>query len=81
MVDGCVMVFSKKKMLERLGSDVKVPNSIMEMMDDLDGQEVGSNSWARQVYGDPVYTCTGKSGNVVDVNEADCVYPSEYEKC
>lgn len=83
MVDGIEMVFSKDKMIERLKREGRadgINEEILAIMDNLDGQPVGSNSWHRQVYGEPVYTCKGKDGKDIDVNENDCVYKSEYEK-
>lgn len=83
MVDGIEMVFSKDKMIERLKREDRadgINEEILAIMDNLDGQPVGSNSWHRQVYGEPVYACKGKDGKDIDVNENDCVYKGEYEK-
>ena len=83
MVGGIHMVFSKEKMVERLikaGLISQINEEIEAIMDNLDGQEVGSNSWNRQVMGDPVYTCTGKDGKNYDVNEDDCIPLHEYEE-
>lgn len=46
---------------------------VMSIMDNLDGQPVGTNSWQRQVYGKNVYSCIGKDGKCYDVNANDCV--------
>lgn len=83
MVDGVRMVFSKEKMIERLKveglwEDASTNEEVLGILDNLDGQDVGTNSWQRQVYGYPVYTCEGKDGKSYDVNENDCVYYSEY---
>lgn len=83
MVDGVEMVFSKEKMIERLKKEGRadgINEEVLAIMDNLDGQPVGTNSWHRRVYGEPVYTCHGKDGKDLDVNENDCVYKSEYEK-
>ena len=76
MVDGIEMVFSKKKMITRLEKEGRLeglPNEVLDVMDNLDNQPVGTNSWNRQVMGEPVYTCMGKDGKFYDVNEEDCV--------
>lgn len=76
MINGIEMVFSKDKMVERLKHENridKIPKEILDIMDDLDGQSVGANSWNRMLFGEPVYTCTGKSGMHRDVNEKDCI--------
>lgn len=76
MVDGIEMVFSKDKMLKRLSKEGRLeglPTEVLDIMDNLDGQPVGTNSWNRQVMGAPVYTCEGKDGKSYDVNEEDCM--------
>ena len=76
MVDGIEMIFSKKKMIARLEKEGRLeglPNEVFDIMNNLDNQPVGTNSWNRQVMGEPVYTCTGKDGKFYDVNEVDCV--------
>lgn len=68
--------FSKKKMVERLikeGRGSQITDDIIEIMDDIDGQEVQENCWDRQVYGQPVFYVVGKSGEGRYVNEADCI--------
>ena len=75
-VNGAEMVFSKAKMIERLTNEGKVEaitNEIILIMDNLDGQQVSTSSWNRQVNDAPVYTCVGKDGESYDVNENDCV--------
>lgn len=75
MVNGVKMVFKKDLMLKRLANEGKtglVNAQILAIMDNLDGQEVSTSSWSRQVYGDPVYSCQGKDGKFYDVNQADC---------
>lgn len=77
MVDGCRMVFRKKLMLARIhkaGMDNLVGPKELAIMDNLDGKEVSTASWARRVYDAPVYSCRGKDGKYYDVNEADCEY-------
>lgn len=69
------MKFSKKLMLERLARENRLDAVTAEaeaIMDDLDGQEVSISNWRRQVYGEPVYWVTGKSGAGNYVAEADC---------
>lgn len=68
------MKFSKKKMIERLkqeGREDMINPAIEKIMDDLDGQEVTTNCWHRQVYDEPVYYCIGKSGVGQYVHEND----------
>ena len=82
MVRGVEMVFSKRRMLERLKRDGRlgeVTAEIIGIMDNLDGQAVTTSSWNRQVYLQPVYSCTAKDGSVVDVNENDCVFLTVWE--
>ena len=69
------MKFSKDLMMKRLekeGMLDQVDEEIIKIMDDLDGQQVSSNCWNRQVYDEPVYWCVGKSGEGQYVNELDC---------
>ena len=77
MVGGIEMVFSKDKMIERLKRegrlDESLPLEVFNIMDNLDGQQVGTNSWNRRVYGEPVFSCEGKDGKCYDVNEEDCI--------
>lgn len=75
MVNGVEMHFSKQKMIDRLTKEGRanmITDEIMEILDNLDGQPVGTNSWNRQVKGEPVYSCTGKDGKCMDVYEGDC---------
>lgn len=68
-------VFSKEKMIKRLekeGRANKIDNEIIAIMDNLDGQPVTTNSWNRQVKGEPVLACIGKDGKYYEVNEDDC---------
>lgn len=81
-VNGVKMVFSKEKMLKRLekiGMMHKVTAKELAIMDNLDGQPVGINSWERQVKGEPVYICQGKDGTYLDVHEDDCIPASQYK--
>lgn len=69
------MKFSKQKMIERVtreGRADMIDAESLAIMDNLDGQEAHTNSWRRQVYGEPVLVCTGKDGKVYNVNENDC---------
>lgn len=75
MVDGVRMVFKKELMLKRIEAEGMiglVGEVELAIMDNLDGQEVSSANWSRQVKGSPVYSCTGKDGKIYDVNENDC---------
>jgi hypothetical protein len=70
------MVFKKEMMLKRIeaeGRSHMVGEAELAIMDNLDGQEVTTASWNRQVFGEPVYSCKGKDGRYYDVNEADCI--------
>ena len=69
------MRFSKKKMIERLTEEGRadmITEKIIKIMDNLDCQEAHTNSWHRQVYGEPVLAVKGKDGSYFDVNESDC---------
>ena len=69
------MVFKKDLMLKRVEAEGLmhlVGEKELAIMDNLDGREVSTANWSRQVYDAPVYSCTGKDGKVYDVNEADC---------
>ena len=69
------MKFSKQKMIERIikeGKAEMLTEGILEIMDNLDGQECHLNSWRRQVYGEAVLACYGKDGRIMDVAEVDC---------
>ena len=75
MVDGVKMVFKKELMMKRIkaaGLMDLVGEKEMAIMDNLDGCEVSTANWSRQVYGEPIYSCKGRDGKVYDVNEADC---------
>jgi hypothetical protein len=75
MVEGVKMVFKKDLMIKRLAKEGKIgliTEGILNIMDNLDGQEVSTASWNRQVYGDPVFSCYGKDGQYYEVNQADC---------
>ena len=61
------------KRIKKAGMMHLVTEKELAIMDNLDGQEVNTASWNRQVYGEPVYCCKGKDGKYYDVNEADCV--------
>lgn len=69
------MRFSKAKMIERVtreGRADMIDNEVIRIMDNLDGREARTNSWRRQVYGEPVLVVTGADGKVYNVNEEDC---------
>lgn len=69
------MVFRKKLMLERIkneGNMQLVDDTVLKIMDNLDGQEVTPACWRRQVYDEPVFWCVGKDGEGMYVNEDDC---------
>lgn len=76
MVNGVKMVFKKNLMLMRLAKEGRmqyVDDDIRALMDNLDGQEVSTSSWARTITGAPVYACEGKDGKFYEVYEGDCV--------
>ena len=69
------MKFSAAKMVARLtkeGRANEIDDSIMAIMEKLDGQEATENCWERRVLGCPVYYVVGKDGIGEYVNEADC---------
>ena len=69
-----MLKFSKRKMIERLVKDdldELITPEIEAILDDLDGQPVTAQCWNRQVYGEPVLWCVGKSGHGQYVNELD----------
>lgn len=70
------MRFSKQKMIKRLTEEGRadaITESIIAIMDNLDGQETTASCWNREVYGEPVLYVYGKDGNGEYVNEADCI--------
>ena len=72
-----MLVFSKEKMIERLkneGRFSEIDDDIIEIMNNIDGQEARTNSWRRQVFDDAVLSVKGKDGKYYDVNECDCVF-------
>lgn len=76
MVNGVKMIFKKDLMLKRIeaeGMGHLVGAQELAIMDNLDGQEVSSACWDRQVNGAPVYSCFGKDGKTYNVNEVNCV--------
>ena len=71
------MKFRKELMIERLTKEGRadmIDAEVLSIMDNLDGQEARTNSWRRQVYGEPILACLGKDGRYYDVAEADCSY-------
>lgn len=69
------MVFSKKKMVDRITREGRADLIGPEeeaIMDNLDGQEATRSCWRRVVYGEPVLWVVGKDGNGNYVNERDC---------
>ena len=69
-----MMKFSKRKMVERLvmlGMGDEITPEIESIMDDLDGQPVTEQCWERQVKGEPLLWCVGKSGKGNYVYELD----------
>ncbi len=79
------MVFSKKRMLERLekeGRTEEVTPEMLEVMDCLDGGEAVEQCWNRVVKGEPVFFVNWKNGRPASysadvsgeyVNENDCI--------
>lgn len=69
-----MLKFSKRKMVERLVKDdldELITPEIEAILDDLDGQPTTEQCWKRQVKGEPVLWCVGKSGVGQYVNEND----------
>ena len=69
-----MLKFSKRKMIERLikeGLGDKITPDIEAIMDDLDGQPTTEQCWDRQVKGEPLLWCVGKSGVGQYVHELD----------
>ena len=69
--------FSKARMIKRLkeeGRADKITDEIVEIMDNLDGQEASDSCWRRTVFGEPVCWVIGKNGEGAYVNEQDCMW-------
>ncbi len=89
MVNGCTMVFSAQKMIDGLAQNGKPFEEISKMdgvLDNfkrLDGCEVTSHCWKREVKFEPVYYVEkDKNGNNGEyVPDWACVYPSEWTAC
>ena len=50
-----------------------VDDTVLGIMDNLDGQEAVASCWHRVVYGEPVLYVVGKDGTGRYVNESDCI--------
>jgi len=71
------MVFSKQKMIERITKEGRadmIDDTVLAIMDNLDGCRGTTSNWQRQVHGEPVLWVVGKDGTGAYVNENDCVY-------
>ena len=71
------LVFKKELMLKRIeeeGRSDMVTSDVVEILDNLDGQEVDKSCWDRVVYDKPVFWVVGKNGKGEYVNENDCEY-------
>lgn len=69
------MKFSKAKMIARVVAEGRadmIDDEVIKIMDNLDGLEAHTNSWRRQVYGEPLLVVKGRDGKTYDVNENDC---------
>lgn len=84
------LVFSKRRMLERLekeGRAAELSPEVLAVMDALDGGEAIESCWRRRVYDEAVYYVhfagekapAGQEGKGEYVNEEDCVPPSVWE--
>ena len=63
-------------MLDRIASEGRtnmVDDTVLGIMDNLDGQEAVASCWHRVVYGEPVLYVVGKDGTGRYVNESDCI--------
>ena len=69
------MKFSKEKMIKRIteeGRTDMIDETVLEIMDNLDGQEASASCWRRVVHDEPVLWVVGKDGHGTYVNEKDC---------
>lgn len=60
------LVFSKKRMIERLkkeGREAELTEEILKIMDVLDGRDAEDNCWRRVVYEEAVYFVTFPNGH------------------
>lgn len=70
------MKFYKELMIKRvteMGKADMIDDTVMAIMDNLDGQEASASCWLRVVKGEPVYYVVGKDGKGDYVNENDCM--------
>lgn len=78
-----MLVFSKKKMMERLtneGRAEEVTPDLEAIMDALDGKEAIASCWRRVVYNESVYYVRIDEGTGEYVNENDCISFTEWKK-
>ena len=69
------MKFRKDLMIARLtkeGLGSQITQEIIEIMDNLDGQDASESCWRRRVHGEPLLWVVGKNGKGEYVNEMDC---------
>lgn len=69
------MKFYKELMIKRvteMGKANMIDDTVMAIMDNLDGQEAVEHCWLRVVNGEPVLWVEGKNGEGEYVNENDC---------
>ncbi len=77
-----MLVFSKKKMMERLANEGRaeeVTPDLEAIMDALDGKEAIASCWRRVVYNEPVYYVRMGEKTGEYVNENDCIPLAEWE--
>ena len=69
------MVFRKQMMIDRVtreGRADMINDTVLAIMDKLDGKKATTSCWKRQVYGEPVLWVDLGNGEGEYVNELDC---------
>ena len=69
------MVFRKQRMIDRVtreGRADMINDTVLAIMDKLDGKKATTSCWKRQVYGEPVLWVDLGNGEGEYVNELDC---------
>ena len=69
------MIFRKQKMIDRVtreGRADMINDTVLAIMDKLDGKKATANCWRRQVYDEPVLWVDLGNGQGEYVNELDC---------
>lgn len=71
------MVFRKQKMIDRViaeGNASMIDDTVLAIMDNLDGCYAESYNWESVVKGSNLLWCVGKDGTGQYVNPLDCDY-------